>query len=89
VFEHSIKLNPRVISYLIGINNLTPRRIEMMNNAGYGLTTMYMTNVWRWFGMSVIVVFEKDKDNIIMFDRTTWRDDDKKPKKKIVKKTKK
>ena len=77
VFEHSIKLNPRIISYLIGINNLTAKRIEMMNKAGYGLTTMYMTKIYKWFGMSVIVIFEKEKDNIIMFDRTIWREDKK------------
>jgi 16S rRNA A1518/A1519 N6-dimethyltransferase RsmA/KsgA/DIM1 with predicted DNA glycosylase/AP lyase activity len=75
VFEHSIKLNPRIISYLIGINNLTPRRIEMMNSAGYGLTKLLMTKVYKWFGISVIVIFEKDKNNIIMFDRTIWRED--------------
>ena len=45
VLEHSIKLNPRVISYLIGINNLTAKRIELMNNAGYGLTKLYITKV--------------------------------------------
>ena len=72
-FKKSVELEPRVISYLIGINNLTARRIEIMENAGYGLTRMKMLKVYKWFGMSVIVVFEKNKKSVIDFDRTVWK----------------
>jgi hypothetical protein len=71
--KKNIELNPRVISMLIGINNLTARRIEMLENAGYGLTKMKMMKVFKWYGMSCIVQFEKDKDSIIQFDRKVWR----------------
>ena len=37
VIKKSIDLQPRVINYLIGLGNLTARRIEMFNEAGYGL----------------------------------------------------
>jgi hypothetical protein len=73
VIKKSIDLRPRVISYLIGVGNLTARRIEMFNDAGYGLTKMHMCKVYKWYGMSVIVQFEKDKDNIISFDRVVWK----------------
>jgi len=75
VFEKSIELKPRVISYLIGVGNLTNRRIELMNNNGYGLTKMYWTKVFKWYGMSCIVVFEKDKENMEGFgyDRKVWK----------------
>lgn len=73
VLEHSVSLKPKIISYLIGINNLTAKRIEYMNENGYGLTIMYMCKVFKWFGMSVIVVFEKGENNIIQYDRTVWR----------------
>jgi hypothetical protein len=73
VIKKSIELRPRVINYLIGINNLTCRRIEMLNEAGYGLTRMHMCKVYKWFGMSCIVQFEKDKENIISFDRQVWK----------------
>ena len=73
VLEKSIKLQPRIISYLIGCNNLTARRIEIMNKEGYGLTKLHMCKVFKWYGMSYIVVFEKNKENVITFDRTVWR----------------
>lgn len=73
VLQHSINLNPKIINYLIGINNLTSKRIEFMNENGYGLTKMEMCKVFKWYGMSVIVQFEKGKDNIITFNRTIWK----------------
>lgn len=75
VFQHSVSLNPRVISYLIGINNLTAKRLEFMNHAGYGLTRIHLCKVFKWFGMSVIAQFEFQKENIISFDRVVWRND--------------
>ena len=73
VIKKTISLEPRVINYLIGINNLTTRRIEMFNDAGYGLTKLHMCKVWKWYGMSVIIQFEKNKDNIISYDRIIWK----------------
>ena len=74
VFLKSISLKPKVINYLIGIGNLTARRMEMMNDAGYFLTKMEMCKVWKWYGMSVIVQFETGHtENIITFNRTVWK----------------
>ena len=82
--KKNIELNPRVISMLIGIGNLTTRRIEWLEKAGYGLTKMKMLKVYKWYGMSMIVNFEKDKESIIEFDRTIYREDkvEEEPKKK-------
>jgi hypothetical protein len=71
--DKNIELKPRIISLLIGINNLTARRIEKLNNNGYGLIKLRMLKVWSWFGMSIIVLFEKNKENIIEIDRNVWR----------------
>ena len=46
----------------------------MLNKAGYGLTKIHMCKVWKWYGMSIIVQFEYDKENIISFDRNIWRE---------------
>jgi hypothetical protein len=73
VIEKSINLNPRVINYLIGVNNLTAKRIETFNNNNYGLTKLHMCKVYKWYGMSLIVQFEKNKKNIISYDRIVWR----------------
>tara|TARA_R110001632_G_scaffold11382_1_gene41134 strand:- start:448 stop:945 length:498 start_codon:yes stop_codon:yes gene_type:complete len=71
--EKNIELNPRVISFIVGIGNLTAKRIETLEHAGYGLTKMRMLKVWVWYGMSVIVIFEKGKKSIIELDRTVYR----------------
>jgi ABC-type polysaccharide transport system permease subunit len=74
VLEKSVSLNPHTISYLIGQNNLTCKRIEFMNNSGYYLDKMFFTKIWKWFGMSAIVVFtKKSNNNCIDFDRIVWR----------------
>jgi len=73
VLEKSVKLNPHTISYLIGINNLTCKRIEYMNKNGYVVSKMHLTKVYKWFGMSCIVVFtKKETKNCILFDRIVW-----------------
>jgi len=75
VLEHSIKLNPRLISYLLCFHALTPRRIEYMNKAGYYLKHCYMLKIYEWYGISLITTFEKseDKKNCIDFDRIVYR----------------
>jgi hypothetical protein len=70
--DKCININPRIISLLIGVNNLTAKRIETFNKAGYGITHLTMLKVRQWFGETYIVVFEKDKDNIINIDRKQY-----------------
>lgn len=72
VLSKCISLNPRVISLLIGQGNLTTKRIENMNKAGYGLYKLRMLKVHDWYGMSYIVHFEKGKDNCIEIDRMIY-----------------
>jgi len=72
VIKKSIELNPHTISYLIGQNNLTAKRIETLNNAGYGLYKCVMMKVWDWYGLSYIVYFKKDKPNCIDIDRNIY-----------------
>lgn len=75
VLEKSISLNPHTISYLIGVNNLTAKRIETMNKAGYGLYKCVMLKVWDWFGLSYIVYFKKGVENCIDIDRIIYYKD--------------
>ena len=72
-FKKVIELQPRVYSCLIGINNLTTRRIEWFEKAGYGIKKLKMLKVYDWFGMSYIVVFEKGCNSIIDIDRKVYR----------------
>ena len=84
IFKKSCELAPQIISYLIGVNNLTSRRLEMMNKAGYKLTYVKMLKVKKWFGMSFITVFVRisdnntisSSDNVIDYDRKVWKEVD-------------
>ena len=74
IFEKSVSLNPHTISYLIGQNNFTCKRVAFMNQHGYFLDKVYFTKVFKWFGMSVICVFtKKSVRNCIEYDRTVWK----------------
>ena len=72
-FKHTIKISNKGFGLLLGWNNLTARRIEMANKEGFGLTKIIMFKVFKWFGMSCFVVFEKGKDNIIQINRKVWK----------------
>lgn len=70
VLAHSVMLKPKIISYLIGFQNLTAKRIEYMNSKGYFIIDFHLTKVYKWYGMSLIVTFSNQAtENIITFDR--------------------
>lgn len=74
-FKQTIKLSNKGFGLLIGWNNLTARRIEMANKENFGITKILMFKVFKWYGMSCFVIFEKDKPNIIDINRKVWRED--------------
>jgi len=78
VIKKTIELKPRVFSYLLLEGKITPKRMEMINKAGYGLTGMYMCKVFSWYGMAVAYTFTRGADNDsvkMIYDRIVHRDD--------------
>ena len=73
-FEKSISISRKGFAFLLGIHNVTPKRIEMANLAGLGLTKIHMCKVYQWFTMSTFIVFERGKSNLFGFtyDRVVW-----------------
>ena len=61
-------------AYLLGINNLTAKRIEDCEKRGFFITKIHLCKVFKWFGMSAFIVWEKNKPGILNYDRTVWRD---------------
>ena len=59
-------------AYLLGLHNLTPRRIEACERLGFFITRIYLCKVFKWFGISAFIVWEKNKKNIINYDRVVW-----------------
>jgi len=77
VLKHSIKLQPKIISYLFGVHNHTNKRLKYMNDNGYGLTHIYRTDVHSWFGTSSVLFFQKNKPNMkgLVYDLNIWKVD--------------
>jgi hypothetical protein len=75
VIEKSIELDPQIISYLLLEGKLTPKRLERLNSAGYGLTGIYICKVFKWYGMATAYTFTKDKPNQaeVIYDRIVHR----------------
>ncbi len=89
--KKSIELKATTISFLIGLINITPRRIEIFEKAGYKMTALKILKVYEWFGMSAIVVFTKTQQakSVMDYNRTVWRINPKKTQKNKPKKKKK
>jgi hypothetical protein len=47
--------------------------MEYMESQGYYITKLHMCKVFKWFGMSLIVVWEKGGKSILSYDRKVWR----------------
>lgn len=76
VLEKSVALKPKIISYLLLHGSMTPKRIDYMKSAGYGLVGIYTCKVYKWYGMAEAYTFElgAGMDNCrIRYDRTVHR----------------
>jgi hypothetical protein len=71
--EHTVQLNPRIISYIMGCLNLTPKRMEYLKQKGYNLKSMEIVTIEGWFGNTFLVVFEKHVTPIITFEPVTYK----------------
>jgi hypothetical protein len=75
VFKKTLELKPRVFSYLLLHGAMTPKRMEMIEKAGYGMTGIYTCKVFAWYGMAQAYTFTLDKPSVatITFDRIVHR----------------
>lgn len=74
--DKCINIARKEIGLLIGVANLTAKRIETFNKGGFFLKSYIMFKVYNWYGMSCYVIFSKEiSENIIDIDRTVWRED--------------
>ena len=72
VFKHSVKISRKGIGLLIGIMNLTPQRCKILDDNGFGITKIYLCNVRGWFGKTILLIAEKDKESILDYDIEYW-----------------
>ena len=72
VFEHAIELNPRVITFVLGFMNLTPKRCHKMQVHGYEITKLHICTVNGWFMSTIVVCFERDKEGVVTHDKKAY-----------------
>jgi len=60
-------------AYLLTIHNLTPRRIEMCEKKGLYITKIHMCKVFKWYGISAFIIWERKEKGIIDYDRKVWK----------------
>ena len=61
------------IGLLIGCLNLTPKRIQILNDAGFNITHLHFATVTGWLGTCVYIVAERNKPQVISFDRKPFQ----------------
>jgi hypothetical protein len=71
--NHSFEIAKKGVAYLLGVNNFTAKRMELANKMGFGLTKLSMFKVFKWWGLSYFLVWEKGKKDIISYNRKVWR----------------
>ncbi|KKM04947.1 hypothetical protein LCGC14_1759030, partial [marine sediment metagenome] len=64
---HSFAIANQGVALLLGLLNVTPRRLEMANKAGFGLTSIHLCKVYHWFGISAFCVWRRGAGDIIKY----------------------
>jgi len=71
--EHSAEICKKGFAYLLGLHNLTPKRIEMLEKQGFYIKSIFICKVFKWYGISAFIIWEKHPKGIIDYDRIVWR----------------
>ena len=40
---------------------------------GFGITKVYLCKVFKWFGISAFIIWQKNKKGIVKYNRIIWR----------------
>ena len=67
--QHACKYARKGIGILIGSMNMTPKRLEILQDNGFSITHLHYATVTGWLGVTIFIVAERNKNNIITYDR--------------------
>lgn len=70
--EHCFTITKYGVGLLLGLHNITPKRMELANKFDFGLTSIHLCKVFHWFGISAFCIWEKGAKDIITYDRVVW-----------------
>tara|TARA_Y100001973_G_C5178972_1_gene323702 strand:+ start:337 stop:915 length:579 start_codon:yes stop_codon:yes gene_type:complete len=68
VFDHLIKICDEGFALLLGMINLSVKRIKYLETNGFFITKIHLVRVRGWFGTSCFVVWRKNKKPILSYD---------------------
>lgn len=74
-FEKSVDIVNKGIAFLINnqaFNSWTPRRFEIFKEKGFYLNKIHIVADKRWFGRYYYLIFTKDKNNFISWNKQTY-----------------
>ena len=66
---HTLSICRSRICYVFGANSLTGNRIQMIHDAGFGITKIHFVKVAWWMTQSMVIVAEKGAPSILTSDR--------------------
>jgi|GEM_PF-3582910 hypothetical protein len=63
---------------LLLMHAITPARLEYCQQRGFGLSTMFLTKVFNWYGISAYCIWRRGfaDSTEITWDRIVWRSDE-------------
>jgi hypothetical protein len=62
--DHTMEITDK-FCYIFSVFNLTPKRLNKMEEKGFGVTKFYFLRVAWWFGPSFVIVAERNKKSIL------------------------
>lgn len=65
--EHTLSICKDRFIYVFGVQSLTPRRLKMIEGAGFGITAIHLTKVAWWMSQSLIIVAKKGASSILSY----------------------
>jgi len=72
IFKKLTVMCNKGFTLLLSMHNLTPKRIDEIEKAGFGLRLIYFVRIKGWFGYNIVCFWEKGFKNIVSCDRKLY-----------------
>jgi len=78
--KQSVALEPKLVSYLLAVHALTPKRLQFMEDEGFYLHDLTLLKIKPWYGMSALATWILKDDRVqkpsgstaVNFDRGSY-----------------
>jgi hypothetical protein len=74
--EHSMKLSRKGIGFLMSTNCINsmflPRRLKLVEDAGFGIVSIHVLNIKKWRGRYFFVIYKKGAKHIMSYNTEVY-----------------